>query len=59
MKAISKTDVARLPGPRYLAIVDAISAALASRRLATGDRLPPQRVLAYDLGLSVNTVRRA
>ncbi|MCK6452223.1 MAG: PLP-dependent aminotransferase family protein [Alphaproteobacteria bacterium] len=48
-----------MTGPRYLALVEAITAAIAGGRLSPGDRLPPQRTLAYDLGLSVNTVMRA
>ncbi len=41
------------------AIADAIAADVASGRLAVGDRLPPQRILAWALGLSPNTVMRA
>lgn len=44
---------------RATAIADAIAADLASGRLAAGDRLPPQRSLAWALGLSPNTVMRA
>ncbi len=57
--SISKTDLDRFNGPRYLALVEAIAAAIAGGRLLPRDRLPPQRSLAYDLGLSVNTVMRA
>lgn len=42
-----------------MAIADAIAADIASGRLAVGDRLPPQRILAWQLGLSPNTVMRA
>lgn len=59
MNTISPADLAPYAGPRYLALVEAISAAIAAGRLAAGDRLPPQRTLAYALGLSVNTVMRA
>ncbi|MBS1183815.1 MAG: transcriptional regulator [Proteobacteria bacterium] len=44
---------------RAAAIADAIATDVASGRLAVGDRLPPQRVLAWALGLSPNTVMRA
>lgn len=44
---------------RATAIADAIAADIASGRLAVGDRLPPQRILAWALGLSPNTVMRA
>ncbi len=46
-------------GPKYLLIVDAIAASVADGRLVAGDRLPPQRDLAHDLGVSLNTVSRA
>lgn len=44
---------------RASAIADAIATDIASGRLAVGDRLPPQRILAWALGLSPNTVMRA
>jgi DNA-binding transcriptional MocR family regulator len=47
------------PGPRYLAVADWIAEAVARGSLAEGAKLPPQRDLAYDLGLSLNTVTRA
>lgn len=45
--------------PRYLAVVEAIAADLAGGRLRPGDRLPPQRELAFRLGVTVGTVTRA
>ena len=45
--------------PRYIAIADAIAADLAAGKLSTGDRLPPQRELAWRLGVTVGTVTRA
>ena len=59
MKAISAAELDRFAGPRDLAVVDAITEAVRSGRLSAGDRLPPQRTLACELGLSVNTVMRA
>jgi DNA-binding transcriptional MocR family regulator len=44
--------------PRYLAIADTIAADLDSGRLAAGDRLPPQRLLAARLGIDFTTVAR-
>jgi DNA-binding transcriptional MocR family regulator len=44
--------------PRYIAIADAIADALASGKLTNGDRLPPQRELAWRLGVTVGTVTR-
>ena len=45
-------------GPLYQAIADAIASAVESGELAAGDRLPPHRNLAYDLGVTVGTVTR-
>jgi DNA-binding transcriptional MocR family regulator len=46
-------------GPKYLAIADAIAKAIVTGALAPGDKLPPQRNLAYDLGVTLGTVTRA
>lgn len=45
--------------PRYLALVDAISAAIERGELKPGDRLPPQRRLAWALGLNPSTAMQA
>jgi DNA-binding transcriptional MocR family regulator len=45
--------------PRYLAIADAIAQDLATGKLKIGDRLPPQRELAFRLGVTVGTITRA
>ena len=46
-------------GPIYLAIADALEADISSGTLAQGDRLPPQRELAYQLGVTLGTITRA
>lgn len=46
-------------GPIYLAIADALEADIRAGALAQGDRLPPQRELAYRLGVTLGTVTRA
>ncbi|MCB8820523.1 aminotransferase-like domain-containing protein [Microvirga rosea] len=46
-------------GPRYLAIAEALLSDIQSGRLKPGDRLPPQRELAKELGLDLTTVTRA
>jgi DNA-binding transcriptional MocR family regulator len=46
-------------GPRYLALADAIEHDVVAGTLAAGTRLPPQRDLAYRLGVTVGTVSRA
>ncbi|MGF1625143.1 MAG: PLP-dependent aminotransferase family protein [Alphaproteobacteria bacterium] len=52
-------DLAGLRGPRYLAIADALERDIADSRIKTGDRLPPQRDLAWALGVTVGTIGRA
>ncbi len=46
-------------GPKYLQIAEAIGEDAAAGRLPSGARLPPQRELAYLLGVSLQTVSRA
>ncbi|MBX7084725.1 MAG: PLP-dependent aminotransferase family protein [Nannocystaceae bacterium] len=52
-------QLARLEGPRYLAIADAIADDVAAGRLTTGQRMPTHRELADALGLTVGTITRA
>jgi len=52
-------DIASRPGPKYRVIADSIDEAVADGTLGEGARLPPQRDLAYALGVSLNTVTRA
>ena len=47
------------PKPIYLAIADAIRAAVRMGRLHVGARLPPQRQVAAALGVDLSTVTRA
>ncbi len=42
----------------YTALVDEIAAAIASGRLKTGERLPPQRQFAYERGIAASTAAR-
>lgn len=46
-------------GPRYAAIVDALSDDIGAGRLRRGDQLPTHRELADRLGVSIGTVTRA
>ena len=46
-------------GPKYKAIADIIADAVADGDLSPGDRLPPQRELAWALKCTVGTVTRA
>lgn len=46
------------PGPRYQALAAAIEAAVQTGELPVGAKLPPQRNLAWKLGVTVGTVSR-
>jgi DNA-binding transcriptional MocR family regulator len=48
----------RKSGPLYLAVAAAIAQDVQSGRLKAGDRLPPHRELAEQLGVTVTTVTR-
>ena len=48
-----------LKRPRYRSLTKAIEEGIEAGRLKPGDRLPTHRELAYQLGLSVQTVSRA
>jgi DNA-binding transcriptional MocR family regulator len=52
-------DLAPWPGPRYRALSEVIAQDIATGALPEGTRLPPQRDLAYRLGVTVGTVSRA
>lgn len=52
-------DLATRSGPRYQAIAAAIVDAIDKGELSPGARLPPQRDLAWKLGVTVGTVSRA
>jgi len=51
--------VRRDGGPVYLALADALEAAIRSGELQAGEQLPPQRALARRLGVDFTTVTRA
>src|SRR3954452_24288197 len=46
-------------GPKYLVIAEALASDIRTGRLKPGDRLPPQRLLAKELGIDLTTVTRA
>lgn len=52
-------DLSRTSGPKYLAIAEALEAAIEAGVLLAKDRLPPQRDLARTLGIDLTTVTRA
>ncbi len=51
-------DLTRSDKPRYLAIAELLADDIRSGLLAPGDRLPPQRKLAAQLGVDFTTVAR-
>jgi DNA-binding transcriptional MocR family regulator len=52
-------DLAKGTGPLYLRLADQIEADIGNGKLPAGDKLPPQRNLAYDIGVTIGTVTRA
>lgn len=46
-------------GPIYVRIADRIEDAIGDGTLATGEKLPPQRDIAFDLGVTIGTISRA
>lgn len=47
------------PGPIFERLADALRAAIVDGRIGFGERLPPTRGLAEQLGVNVNTALRA
>ena len=56
---IWKPELPRGKGPVYRALADALEQAVEAGVLGAGSRLPPQRALARELGVTVMTVTRA
>lgn len=56
---IWRPDSALLRRPAYLSLADQFARAIHEGKLVHGAKLAPHRKLAYDLGLSVQTVSRA
>lgn len=54
-----RPDPTQIRRPAYLSLADQIARAIHDGRLERGERLPPHRRMADDLGLSVQTVSRA
>lgn len=52
-------DLTAGTGPIYIRLADRIERDIASGTLAGGAKLPPQRDLAYDIGVTIGTVGRA
>jgi DNA-binding transcriptional MocR family regulator len=56
---VGAAELASQSGPRYRALADCLERAIQETRLRPGERLPPQRDLAFDLDVTVGTVGRA
>ncbi|MDZ4134622.1 MAG: GntR family transcriptional regulator, partial [Paracoccaceae bacterium] len=52
-------DLARFPGPKYLALNRALREAVKAGRLPPGAQLPTVRDLAWHIGVTPGTVSRA
>lgn len=52
-------DISESEGPRYLAVANSYAEAIERGDLPAGTRLPPQRDLARQLGVTVGTISRA
>jgi len=52
-------DLSLHKGPKYEALLNAIAEAVQTGALPVGERLPPQRELAWKLGVTTGTVGRA
>ncbi|WP_454849601.1 aminotransferase-like domain-containing protein [Rhizobium binxianense] len=52
-------DLSSGAGPVYLRLADSIESAIAGGALPAGSKLPPQRNLAFDIGVTIGTVGRA
>ncbi|MFI9558601.1 GntR family transcriptional regulator [Nonomuraea endophytica] len=56
---LGRIDLDEDGGALYMQIVDAVVAAVAQGRLGPGDRLPAERDLAQEIGVSRDTLRQA
>lgn len=54
-----RPDLGARGGPRYRALAQTIIEDIEAGRLADGHRLPPQRDLAVELGVTIGTISRA
>lgn len=52
-------DLSTGSGPLYLRLAERVESDIDSGVLASGSKLPPQRDLAYDIGVTIGTVGRA
>ncbi|MEM8652271.1 MAG: aminotransferase class I/II-fold pyridoxal phosphate-dependent enzyme, partial [Pseudomonadota bacterium] len=51
-------DISDTAGPLYIAIADAIEKDIDAGTLSPGTKLPPQRNVAFDIGVTIGTISR-
>ena len=56
---IQRSDIESRPGPKYIAITEALADSIRSGDMKPGERLPTHRDLADTLGVTVATITRA
>lgn len=59
MGTIWPPDLQTVSGPKYAAVLSSLRDAIANHELQVGDRLPPVRNLAWELGVTPGTIARA
>src|SRR6185295_18855563 len=52
-------DLSKGSGPLYVRLAERIEESISDGSLPTGAKLPPQRDLAFDIGVTIGTVGRA
>ncbi len=52
-------EIQRTGAPIYIEIADAMASDIGSGKLKPGEKLPPQRNLAFDIGVTIGTIGRA
>jgi DNA-binding transcriptional MocR family regulator len=52
-------DLRQGSGPLYIRLADEMEKAMTAGDLAAGSKLPPQRNLAFDIGVTIGTISRA
>lgn len=52
-------EIQRTGAPIYIEIADAMASDIGNGKLKPGEKLPPQRNLAFDIGVTIGTIGRA
>ncbi len=59
MDTIKEIDLSTSDGPKYLSLFEELRARVSDGRLKAGEKMPPVRNLAWDLGVTPGTVARS